>query len=107
MKFHYSSLAACASALLPAVIKASPTACPDDICATTPAALTASDIQRQLGPKLSKDAVIYAENDPRFHNATERWQAYMPPTINVVVEPGVEEDVSKIVSQVIDFSDIT
>lgn len=94
---HFSSLVACTLTLLPAFLEASPIDCPDDICATTPAILTASDIQRQLGPRLSPKAVIYAENDPRFQNATQRWQAYMPPTISVVVQPGTEEDIPHIV----------
>ena len=64
----------------------------------TPATLTAADVQRQLGPSLSPQAVIYAQNDPRFENATMRWQVYNPPSISVVVQPGIEADIPHIVS---------
>ena len=92
-----STLGAVALTLLPSPSAASLFAWPFNVFATAPVTLTAAEIQRELGPKLSKNAVIYAENDPRFEEATARWNAYMPPRINVVVEAGIEEDIPHIV----------
>ncbi|KAG9231838.1 FAD binding domain-containing protein [Amylocarpus encephaloides] len=92
------SFVACALALLPSLTAA--LAELTEFAADysyTPATLTAADVQRQLGPRLSRQAVIYAQNDPRFENATMRWQVYNPPSISVVVQPGIEADIPHIV----------
>lgn len=59
--------------------------------------LTPTEIIIGLGPKLSVNSSIYAQNDPRWFNATERWQAYSEPDFLVVVEPATEGDVPIIV----------
>ncbi|KAF2135670.1 uncharacterized protein K452DRAFT_281181 [Aplosporella prunicola CBS 121167] len=62
--------------------------------ASTPLNISSADVARQLGPQLSQNASIYAEDDPRFANATSRWQSYSAPNVSVVVEVGTEEDVA-------------
>lgn len=59
--------------------------------------LTNEQIEHELRPRLSESALIYGAENPRWENATERWQWYEHPTINLVIEAGVEEDVSEIV----------
>ncbi|KAF9728934.1 hypothetical protein PMIN06_010360 [Paraphaeosphaeria minitans] len=59
--------------------------------------LTVKDLERELLPRLSESAVLYAEDDPRFKEATARWQWYKAPTVNLVVEASTDEDVSEIV----------
>lgn len=59
--------------------------------------LTPATISTQLGPKLSANSSIFAQNDTRWFNATERWQAYHQPDFLVVVEPAKESDISIIV----------
>ncbi|KAJ5611903.1 hypothetical protein N7528_009008 [Penicillium herquei] len=61
------------------------------------AQLTSTEIIVGLGPELSVNSSIYAQNDPRWFNATERWQAYSEPGFLVVVEPATEADVPIIV----------
>lgn len=60
--------------------------------------IRAVDIVSQLGPQLSPNATIYTSASPQFANATARYSAYAEPNFTCVVEPGVESDVSKIVS---------
>lgn len=55
------------------------------------------DVIRNLGPQLSSNASIYASGDPRFANATARYSEFRAPNFTVVVEPGIEADVAKIV----------
>lgn len=59
--------------------------------------LTPATISTQLGPKLSANSSIFAQNDTRWFNATERWQAYQQPDFLVVVEPAKESDIPIIV----------
>jgi hypothetical protein len=59
--------------------------------------LTPATISTQLGPKLSANSSIFCHNDPRWFNATERWQAYSQPDFLVVVEPAKESDIPIIV----------
>ncbi|KAF2799613.1 FAD-binding domain-containing protein [Melanomma pulvis-pyrius CBS 109.77] len=91
---HLPSLGAVALTLLPSFVGAS---WPFDVFAASTVKLTAVDVQKELGPHLSKTAVIYAKDDARFEDATARWQAYQAPTISVVVEAGAEEDIPHIV----------
>lgn len=64
----------------------------------SPLATRSADFIRQLGPQLSTNATIFADDDPRFINATARWSAYSKPQISVVVDPGTESDVATIVN---------
>jgi hypothetical protein len=59
--------------------------------------LTPATISTELGPKLSANSSIFAQNDPRWFNATERWQAYYQPDFLAVVEPSKESDIPIIV----------
>ncbi|KAJ5415214.1 hypothetical protein N7465_003909 [Penicillium sp. CMV-2018d] len=59
--------------------------------------LTPATISTKLGPKLSTNSSIFAQNDPRWLNATERWQASYQPGFLVVVEPSRESDIPIIV----------
>lgn len=59
--------------------------------------LTLATISTELGPNLSANSSIFAQDDPRWFNATERWQAYYQPDFLVVVEPSKESDIPIIV----------
>lgn len=62
--------------------------------------MTTLQAQQELGAQLSRNATIIGPSSPGWANATERWDTYASPIIQFVVEPGVESDVSKIVSEV-------
>lgn len=94
LSFLAASIFAVLRAAAPA---AAVTSCPDGLCLTTRATITPAQIGKELGPQLSKKAQIFGPSDARWENATERFQTFMPPTIQVVVEPGVEDDIPKIV----------
>lgn len=57
-----------------------------------------ADIVRQLGLQLFHNSSIFTEGDPRFANATARWQEYDAPSFEVVVMPGTEKDVQTTVN---------
>ncbi|KAI0104017.1 hypothetical protein GGR51DRAFT_561393 [Nemania sp. FL0031] len=59
--------------------------------------LTSEQARSELGPQLSKQATIFGPRDSRFANTTERYQTFSPPNIQVVVQPGAESDVAKII----------
>lgn len=76
------------------------------LCATTPVSGSLGgecpeDIAK-LGEKLSKSAKIYFPGSDEFVKATTRWSALGVPTINVVVVPGTEKDVSETVGSLLD-----
>lgn len=52
----------------------------------------------ELGAVLSPDASILFPEDPRFGNATLRWQAYSAPSFRAVVEVATEVDIQKTAS---------
>ncbi|KAB8293737.1 hypothetical protein EYC80_009222 [Monilinia laxa] len=83
--------------LLQSLVTAAPQACLDGLCSYTRGNLTAQQVSRELGPQLSRKSNIFGPEDPRFLNETARYQAYKPPVIRMVVQPGSEADVSKIV----------
>lgn len=60
--------------------------------------LTVIDVQRELGPYLSKGSLIFGPEDDKFDGATERWNLYIAPAVQLVVEPAKESDVPVIVS---------
>ena len=53
---------------------------------------------KPLAPYLSSAAQIYYQGSEAFTNHTVRWSNLSPPTPNVVIAPGTEKDVAKIVS---------
>ncbi|KAI1119047.1 hypothetical protein F5Y14DRAFT_460392 [Nemania sp. NC0429] len=63
----------------------------------SPRQLSITEIQRELGPQLSKGSTIFGPESPKFANATHRYSLLAPPEIQVVVIPARESDVSKIV----------
>lgn len=63
----------------------------------SPQHLSIAEIQRELGPQLSKGSTIFGPKNPNFANATHRYSLLAPPEVQVVVIPAQESDVSKIV----------
>jgi hypothetical protein len=57
-----------------------------------------SQAQHELGSQLSSVATIFGPTDADWANATERYDTYAPPKIQLVVIPGTESDVPIIVS---------
>lgn len=55
------------------------------------------EVAQELGPQLSKNASIFTSSSSQWKSVTERWQALTSPQFSLVVEPGVESDVAKIV----------
>lgn len=76
------------------LVSSGPTA-PFDIFPRTPAA--GIDL-KSLAPSLSAKAKIYLPDATEFSSLTVRWSNLEVPTPNVVIVPGTETDVSKIVS---------
>jgi hypothetical protein len=95
---RFSSLAACALALMQPLVSAVPIACLNGICPVTRRDLSPHTVASELGPLLSNSSAIFGPNDTRWQDATHRYQAYSPPDIQLVVEPGSEDDIPKIVS---------
>ena len=52
----------------------------------------------ELGPRLSRGALIYLSGSEQFDTLTERWQLYAPPTFIAVVVACTEQDVQLTVS---------
>ncbi|KAL8672821.1 MAG: hypothetical protein Q9168_002732 [Polycauliona sp. 1 TL-2023] len=59
--------------------------------------LSPTQVQREIGGRVSKTTWIFGPNDGRFANATSRWSLYERPRIQVVIEPALASDVSIIV----------
>lgn len=58
-------------------------------------------VAAELGPQLSGGSLIFGPDDPRFAEATERYDTLARPDVQVVVEPANESDISKIVSSLL------
>lgn len=71
---------------LPAVRDLVPGLCPRDVG-------EAKDLQSNLSP----GAKVYFPGSPEFKDASTRWSTLSPPTVNVVVVPATEKDVSETV----------
>ena len=54
--------------------------------------------RHELETLLSDTSSVFGRSDARWANATERYQDYAPPQVQLVVQPGVESDIPKIVS---------
>jgi hypothetical protein len=67
----------------------------------TPRDLSSAQVQRDLGCRLSNTTTIIGATSNDFTAATVRWSNFHQPTIQIVVEPGKESDVSKIVSTIL------
>ena len=95
---RFSGFAAFGLLLFQSLVTASPQPCLDGLCSVTRLNITSQQVARELGPLLSHNSSIFGPDDPRFANTTARYQAYQPPTIKMVVQPGCEADIPKIVS---------
>lgn len=60
--------------------------------------VSAEQVAAELGPQLSNGTLIFGSSDPRWADATHRYNTLTPPHIEVFVEPAQESDISKIVS---------
>lgn len=60
--------------------------------------LSTTQVQRELGRRVSNTTVIFGPADGRYENATVRWNLVAVPRVQVVIEPGQESDISTIVS---------
>jgi hypothetical protein len=65
--------------------------------------LSPTRVQQELGTTLSINTTIFGPENPAFANVTHRWNTVAPPEIELVVQPGAESDISKIVSSFEDF----
>ena len=65
---------------------------------TTRRYLNVTQVQRELGSRVSNTTVIFGPNDNRYNESTTRWNIFAVPKIQVVVEPSQETDISTIVS---------
>lgn len=92
-----SRVAVCGVALLQPLVAACEIQFPDTQHAFTPRALMPVQAELELGPLLSNTSTIFGPTDPRWLNATERYQNYARPHVQLVVQPGHESDIQKIV----------
>ncbi|KAH8653816.1 hypothetical protein BX600DRAFT_553459 [Xylariales sp. PMI_506] len=60
--------------------------------------ITPAQVQRELGPLLATNATIYTPNSPEWSNETERYNTIVQPHFQLVVRPGLESDIPKIVN---------
>lgn len=66
---------------------------------TTRRNVTSTQVQLELGGKVSNTTVIYGPEDDRYAEATARWSSFALPHVQVVIEPTQESDISTIVSK--------
>ncbi|KAK7952001.1 uncharacterized protein PG986_007729 [Apiospora aurea] len=59
--------------------------------------LTTAVVQRELGHILSNDTLIFGPESPEFPEASSRWNEFVQPHVEIIVEPAQEADISKIV----------
>jgi hypothetical protein len=59
--------------------------------------ITASTVSVELGAQLSKGSLIFGSDSPEWFNATVRWNQFVRPNVQVVVQPAAESDIAKIV----------
>ncbi|KAJ5952081.1 CAZyme family AA7 [Penicillium vulpinum] len=76
---------------------AAPSDCLDGLCLKTRATLSPLQVSRELGPLLSKDSSVFGPSDPRWANATARYQQYAAPQFTLVVQVARESDVSTVI----------
>ena len=82
------------------IVSAGPTSA-FDIFSRTP--VSGVDV-KALAPYLSANAKIYLPGTKEFATYTTRWSNLEAPTPNVVIAPGTEKDVQKIVSFAMEVS---
>lgn len=65
---------------------------------STPRQLSVVQVQRELGARLSNTTAIFGPDDSQYKEALSRWNSFVTPKVQLVIEPGQESDVSTIVS---------
>lgn len=66
----------------------------------TPAESDRSDLRGLLthpSRAWSPNTTVSFPGSPNFANATQRWSIFSPPTYSAAINPGTEEDISKVV----------
>jgi len=84
--------------LLNSLSDAAPQPCLEGLCNFSRRDLSVQQVGNEIGPKLCRGSLVIGPDDPRFAQKTARYQAYEPPTIQVVVQPACEDDIPKIVN---------
>ncbi|KAL2833994.1 FAD-binding domain-containing protein [Aspergillus pseudoustus] len=79
------------------LVRAAPAPCPDGLCLRTRASLSPQQVGLELGPLLSHGSSIFGPGDPRWANATARYQEYPAPDFTVAVLVAQESDVAVVV----------
>ena len=87
----FSTLLSCLGFLFFSIAAASPTLFARD---ATPASLSRSNLEFELGISLSNTAALYFPGETEFTNLTARWAENVTPDFVVSVLVGTEEDVS-------------
>ncbi|KAA8634855.1 hypothetical protein SMACR_09677 [Sordaria macrospora] len=64
---------------------------------STPRQLSVVQVQRELGARLSNTTAIFGPDDSQYKEALSRWNSFVTPKVQLVIEPGQESDVSTIV----------
>lgn len=64
----------------------------------TPRDLSSVKVQHDLGSRLSNTTTILGPSNPDFNESIARWNIFAPPKVQVVVEPGQESDIPRIVN---------
>jgi hypothetical protein len=59
--------------------------------------LTVQQVQKELGPLLHNGSLIFGPSDPAWQNATERWNTFSMPHVEIVVEVNQETDIAIVV----------
>lgn len=95
-RFYYLTM--CSFNILQSLVSASSSGCLNEMCSLLCVNLTSEQVALDLGPQLSAASSIFGNSDPRWIAATERYDPYMQPSIQIVIEPGNEYDIPKIVS---------
>lgn len=59
--------------------------------------ISATTVTAELGPRLSSGSLVFGSDNSQWSNATSRWNRFVRPDVQVVVEPAAECDIAKIV----------
>ncbi|GAP88449.1 putative 6-hydroxy-D-nicotine oxidase [Rosellinia necatrix] len=64
---------------------------------STPAVISLDQVQNDLGRLMSNSSLIFGPSSDAYSEATDRWNTYSKPDIQVVVEVGQESDIAQVV----------
>lgn len=95
--------AVCSLMLFQTLVIGAPASRPDYLqpFPSSPRNLTANEVMRELGGRLSSETTIFGPSNTAYRNATERWNTLEIPNIEVVVQVGQESDIAKIVCETV------